>query len=251
MPATGTIFFKLQQSSGDWKLMFRATASFYFYLDHVVSPVAMNIGDVIQAGTLVGTTNAGSTLDLGAFDETVTHDGFVTPSRYAIQTLHYVSPWKYFTPALQAQLQPQMYRASGWADKDGKIDFGVPGRLSGDWYQQGLPATSDSSAGPAGWPRTISFAYDYYDPTRVRISIGGTIDAPGVWGIDSTAPLPVNVSVASGIVAYRLLRIFDAPTQYGLMLVQMTDASTIKVEVFPGSTASTGQFDSKAFTFVR
>ncbi|MFI5243886.1 MAG: hypothetical protein ACHQQR_01590, partial [Gemmatimonadales bacterium] len=181
--------------------------------------------------------------------QTVNHDGFLTPARYAFQTLHYVSPWKYFTPALQPALYAQVYRAPAVADKDGKIDFGVAGKLVGDWYVQGMPV--DSSPGPYGWTKTVAFVYDYYDPSKVRISIGGTIGPPGVWAIDSTSPRPENVSVASGLVAYHLVNPFDGGPQNGLLLVQMTDASTIKIELFPGSTASTGQFDAGAFTFVR
>ena len=63
-------------------------------------------------------------------------------------------------------------------------------------------------------------------------------------------PDPANVTPASGLVAYRLLNpVGLAP--YGLMLVQMTDASTLEIEVFPGSTASAGQFDANSHTFVR
>jgi hypothetical protein len=110
----------------------------------------------------------------------------------------------------------------------------------------------DSSAGPYGWPRSVSFAYDYYDPTQVRISVGGTIGPAGVWAIDSTVPRPENVSVATGLVRYKLYSPFDPqfpPT--GLLLVQMTDNSTIKLEYFSGSSASPTQFDGKEYTFVR
>src|SRR5471032_2317367 len=166
MPATGALFIKLisTNSLGDAKVMFRATDNFYFYLDHVLLTLPMNVGDVIQAGALIGTTDPGGTLDLGAFDASVNHDGFIAPSRYAYQSLHVVSPWKYFTPALQAQLYAQIYRAPGAADKDGKIDFGIAGKLSGDWYVQGLAA--DLTSGTAvGWPQTVAFVYDYYDPS--------------------------------------------------------------------------------------
>ena len=56
------------------------------------------------------------------------------------------------------------------------------------------------------------------------------------------------------MVAYRLYYYVGTPgqiPQLGLLLVQMTDASTIKIELFPGSTAGTGQFDANASIFVR
>jgi hypothetical protein len=251
MPATGALFIMQHTSvSPDWKLMFRATDNFYFYMDHVVLTTTMNIGDVVQAGTLIGTTDAGSTLDLGAFDATVTHDGFLTPARYPYQTLHAVSPWKYFAPALQPQIYAQMYRAPGTTNKDGKIDFGIDGALAGDWFLQGMPA--DSSYDAYGWPRTISFAYDFYDPTLVRISIGGTVGPAGVWATDSTVPRPENVNVATGLVAYQLYSPFDVLPPQGVLLVQMVGEAAIKVELFMGTNlANTTQFDANAYTFVR
>lgn len=250
MPATGALFQMLQTSGavGDWKVMFRATDNFYFYMDHVLLTTTLKVGDIVQAGTLIGTTDPGSTLDLGAFDATVTHAGFLNQARYPYQTLHAVSPWQYFTPNLQPALYAQLYRAPTAPDKDGKIDFGIAGKLAGDWFLQGMPV--DSSYQPYGWPRTVSFAYDYYDPSLVRISIGGTIGPAGVWGIDSTVPAPANVSVANGVVAYKLYSPFDILPPVGVLLVQMVNDSQITVELFMGSTTAT-QFDANAYTFVR
>jgi hypothetical protein len=251
MPATGALFIKLQTSGSipDWKLMFRATDNFYFYLDHVLPTVAMTVGDLYQAGTMIGTTDPGGTLDLGAFDESVTHDGFLTPARYAEQSLHYVSPWKYFAPALQPALYAQMFRAPSATDKDGKIDFGIAGRLAGDWFLQGMPA--DSSSGPYGWTRTVAFVYDYYDPSKVRISIGGTIGPAGVWAIDTASPRPETVSTADGLVTYPLINPFDGGPAAGILLVQMISDTQIRIELFMGGGVRTPQFDSNAWTFVR
>jgi hypothetical protein len=247
-PATASLFLIVQQGP-DYKLMFRATENFYYYLGHVVPTVPLAIGQVFQAGAQIGVTDPGGTLDLGAFDMTATHDGFVSMSRYPTETQYYVSPWTYFTPALQAQVYPHVYRAPAAADKDGKIDFGVGGTLAGDWFIQGMPA--DSSYAPYGWTRTISFAYDYYDPSQRRISIGGTIGPAGVWGIDASAPAPESVTAASGVVSYSLYFTHDAQPRYGTLLVQMLDAATIKVELFVGTSAAAGQFDASAVTFVR
>lgn len=249
MPATAAVIqaFLVQ---GQTKVMFRATPAFYFYFDHLIPSVTFTPGQIIQAGTKIGTTPPGATLDLGAFDTTVAHPGFVNPARYGFQTLYAVSPWKYMTPQLQAQVYPHMYRAPTAADKDGKIDFGIDGKLSGDWFVEGMPA--DSSWEPYGWTRTLSFAYDYYDPSQVRISIGGTIGPAGVWAIDSTAPKPETLTPASGMVAYLLYSPFDKGTPpYGLLLVQMTSPTSIKTELFPNERTVNRTFDASAVTFVR
>lgn len=250
MPATGAVIGILMNAAGESKVSFRATPSFYFYLDHVVLSPPLTVGQIVQVGTKLGTTTFGSTLDFGAFDSTVTNPGFVNRARYSFQSLYCVSPWKYLTPALQAQVDPHIYRAPSAPDRDGRIDQGIAGRLVGDWFVQGMPA--DSSWEPFGWTRTVSFSYDYYDPSQVRISIGGTIGPSGVWAIDSTAPRPENVTPASGVVPYLLYSQFDKgfpPT--GLVLVQMTNDSTVKIQYFVGERTTNRQFDAGAVTFVR
>ena len=202
----------------------------------------------MPAGTLIGSTIAGGTLDLGAIDFSVTNV-FANPARFLQETSHAVSPWKYFSPALQQQVYAQVYRAPSATDKDGKIAFDIPGKLVGDWFQQGLAPGSESE-GPNGWPRTLAFVYDYYDPSLVRISIGGTIGPPGVWAIESTAPKPDAVSPSSGLVSYRLIYL-EGNTQYGQMLVQMIDAQTIKVEMWVGQTVNNTAFDANVFTYIR
>lgn len=247
MPATGTVFHVVQQTA-EAKVMFRATENFYFYLDHLLPTVPLTVGHVIPVGTVIGHTGPGTTLDLGALDMSVTHAGFLNAARYPMEALHYVSPWKYFTPELQAQIYPHVYRAPSASDKDGRADFGIRGTLAGDWFLQGTPV--ESSSGSFGWTRTISFAYDYYDPSQPRISIGGTVGPPGVWGIDASAPRPESVTVGTGLVVYKLYSMFDAKPLVGVLLVRLVDEATIKVQVFMGNTSAT-QFDGREFTFVR
>jgi len=250
MPATGTVTFMIQPGGTDWKVEFKATENFYFYLDHLVLTKTLKVGDIVTAGTLIGKTVAGGTLDLGAFDFTITNTRFVNPARLGMESLHVVSPWTYFTPALQAQLYPHVYRAPTASDKDGRVDFDIAGHLVGDWFLLGMPV--DSSSGPYGWTRTVAFVYDYYDPSKVRISIGGTVASAGVWAIDSTATRPENITVASGVVPYLLYSPFDAGfPPYGLMLVQMVTDTQIKVQVFVGATTTNKVFDAGAITFIR
>lgn len=250
MPATGAVIWMIKPSGTDYKIMFRATQYFYFYLDHILLTREPKVGEILEAGTKIGVTGKGSAIDLGAFDMTVSHTGFVDTLRYGGQTLHYVAPRSYFTPALQTEIDAHLYRSPTASDKGGKIDYSIPGKLVGDWFLLGLP--KDSSGGPYGWTRSVAFVYDYYDPTSVRISIGGTIGPAGVWRPADDAPRPETVTPASGIVAYKLLSPFDPNFPYtAVLLVQMTDPSTIKLEYFAGSNANPTQFTSNAVTFVR
>jgi len=236
-------------SRGEYKIIFIVTSTFQYYLDHVVPRAGLAVGQVVNAGDVVGTSS--ETLDLGAFDYNTTL-AFVTPSRYPDQTLHCVSPWKYFIEPLRSQLYALVYRATSAPDKDGRIDDDVPGRLAGAWYDPSVPSNGgDASWGPTSWPKTLTFAYDYYDPSQVRIAIGGTIATAGVWAIDPSAPRPSDVSVATGKVVYRLMSQFDQGVPFGVMVVQMISDSTIKVEVFPGSNDAAASFDGSAYIWVR
>jgi hypothetical protein len=250
-PGEGVVTWILFQNYAiqDYKIMFRMTNSFYWYLDHVLLDPGIKVGMVVHAGDRVGTTDPGGTLDLGAFDMTQTLGGFLVPARYPDQTLHCVSPFKYFTEPLRSQLYAKIRRVSTAPDKDGKIDYDIPGKLAGSWFHESLPKTVETS-GPNGWPKSLAFAYDYKDPSLVRVSIGGTIANPGVWAIPADAPRPENVSVASGVVTYKLLYL-EQQMQSGLMLVEMQAADRIRVQVFEGSQASSASFDSRAQIYVR
>lgn len=249
-PATGAVDYILQSGGvSDWKIAFRATTNFYYYLDHVVLTHPIKVGDIVHAGDQVGTSGPGATIDLGAYDMSQTLTGFANPARYGRETLNCVSPWAYFTEPLRSEHYARMRRIATAPDKDGHIDLDVPGHLAGNWFEQSLPA--DSSEGPGGWPRTVAFVTDYYDPSLIRISIGGTIDGPGVWTIPPAAPRPADVSVVSGLVAYPLMYTGSTTIQYGLMLVQLIDATHLKIEVFPGSQATSGAFDAAAHSYIR
>lgn len=248
-PASGVVNFVLHQQGGDYKIQFVVTRDFGYYLDHVNLLPGIEVGDTIMAGQQVGTTNPGGAFDLGAYDNRVTLTGFVNPKRYPETSLHTVSPWKYFVEPLRSQLYAKVRRHPEIADKDGKIDFGIPGKLVGDWYEQSVP--NDHTAGsPAGWTKSIAFVYDYYDPRLRRVSIGGTVAPAGIWTIPDDAPDPATVSVSSGRIVYPLLYT-ESRTQWGLMVVQMLDDETVRLQVFPGSQQSTADFDAGAFTYKR
>jgi hypothetical protein len=250
-PADGAIDFMLLQAGGDSKVQFRVTEDFSYYLDHVIPLPSLAVGSTVHAGDLVGHTNPGGAIDLGAWDRKVTNAGFVNPRRYGDQSLHVVSPWSRFSEPLRSQIYARLRRHPAATERDARIDFGIAGRLVGDWFHESLAATYAESSGPSGWPRSISFAYDYFDPSKVRISIGGTVAPPGVWGITPDAPLPSDVRVSSGKVAYRLMYTESTQVQYGLMLVEMLADDQMRIEVFVGNQDGHAAFDANAVRYLR
>lgn len=249
-PATGAVNFMLHQAGDDWKVQFIVTRDFSYYIDHLQPLPTLTVGTVVQAGDQIGTTNPGGSLDLGAYDLRTTRRGFIVPARYPDQSLHCVSPWAYFTEPLRSAMYAKMRRHPAVADKDGQIDFDVAGRLVGNWFEESVPMNTTAS-GPAGWPKSLAFVFDEVDPRVVRISIGGTVAPPGIWGIPVDATPPATVSVTSGIVSYRLMYTESTTIQYGLMLVQMLADDRIKVEVFVDSPQGTGSFTAAARMYQR
>lgn len=249
-PGDGVITWILLQQFGviDYKVMFRMTESFYWYVDHVQLDPALKVGSVVRAGDKIGVTNPGGALDLGAFDKS-TQLGFLVPERYPEQTLRCVSPFKYFSEPLRSSIYAKIRRVASAPDRDGRIDYDSAGTLAGNWFHESVPKTQESS-GPAGWPKSLAFAYDYKDPAVVRVSIGGHVSPPGAWSIPPEAPRPENVSLAGGAVGYRLM--YQAsPTQWGLMMVEMQAPDRIRVQVFPGNQSGSAPFDNSAQIYVR
>jgi hypothetical protein len=214
-----------------------------YYLDHIVLNDSVKQGYVVKAGHRIATTGVGC--DFGIIDYSVSLS-FANPKRYSDQILYCGKPLTYFADSLKSFLYSKVDRDG--SDKDGRIDIDLIGRLVGNWFLDG-PTFVD---GPDTWSKELSFAYDFQHPSIVWVSIGGTLALAGKWGIASDAIDPANVSVSSGKIAYGLLTLHDqVVTQAGLMILEMTDDTHLKIEVFPGSQDSTAEFDSNAFVYAR
>lgn len=254
-PVGGVVSFILKQPEGDYKIMIDVTSTFSYYLDHVLLDASISLGNTLQDGQVIGTTSDKSgAVDLGAVNTNVTLTGFINTARYPDQTIHTDSPLKYYEEPLKTTLYAKVQRDG--SDKDGKIDFDTAGRLVGNWFLQGL-ATGESSYNYDSWTKHLAFVYDTQYPSLIRISIGGSLSMTGVYGVQDTATSPANVSVSSGKVSYKLYG-FDPnnqgknwPNQVGLLIVQMMDDNTIKVETFSGSAADTADYTSSALTYTR
>jgi hypothetical protein len=247
---SGVVNFVLQtEAAGDTKVMVQMTRTFYYYYDHVVPLPGIKVGSKVSAGDKIATTTGRCpSIDLGVYDLDVDPPGFLNPARYGEIGAHPASPYKYFSEALRVAYHAKVRLLEGVpVDKDGKVDWGVPGRLAGDWFHTSLPV-NQSAAGPDGWSKTISFAYDWYDRSP-KISIGGTIVGPMILTIGKADTDPAQVSTASGLLSYR-----DTPTgqqnRAGWVLVQMLSDDRIKIEYFSGDTRPLA-FSSAAQEYIR
>lgn len=247
---SGVVNFLLQtETAGDTKVMVQMTRTFFYYYDHVRLVPGIKVGSKVTAGEKIATTTGRCpSIDLGVYDLDVNPPGFLRPSRYGEMGAHPASPYKYFSEALRAIYYAKVRVFEGVpVDKDGRLDWGIQGRLSGDWFHTSLPANA-SATDPDGWARTVSFCYDWYDRTP-KISIGGTIASPVVLTIGKGDLDPAQASTASGMLAYR-----DTPTgpqnRAGWVLVQMLADDRIKIEYFSGDSRPIG-FSNAAQEYIR
>jgi len=232
--------------SNDYRLEIEHTSTFRSYMDHVGSlPAAIVEGVQVRAGDLLGYGNPSvSAIDLGVVDEDITRT-FIVPQRYHEFSLHCGDPYSYFTATVRDRLLAYNNRTVD--PRGGKIDFDVSGRLSGNWFMTGVPLDSNAS-GFDYRASQLAFVFDMIDPSVIRISCGGTLAlAPFDFRVEGNSPDPRSVSVASGMVKYRLVRATPAT-----LTVQLTNASTIRAEVFSGKTPDqVSAFTSQAKTYTR
>ena len=218
----------------------------------------------VKAGQQIGEVEGFGLFGMLTVDTNVNLPGFVTPEIYEGEPwkTHSVAPFDYFVEPIKGQLLAKNARKV--EPVGGKIDFDVPGRLSGNWFLKGTTyAGNQKGRGYCGnylcpyWDTHLAFVYDFVDPNQVRISIGYDTGIPerGPFGIKQV-PDPKSVSVSTGLVKYDLVQLEDISAEYnivsqgkavytrnsdkvvGTMFVQMTGEKTIKVEVFPGKTSS-------------
>ena len=232
------------------KVWVEMNAKFSYYLDHVILDSSIKTGNIIKGGQVIGTSGLGNTIDFGAIDSNV-NNGFINPARYNSQTVRCGRPLSYFTDPLKSQLYSLVDREG--TEKDGWVCVDVPKTLSGNWfYDNGLFNVD----GPNGWDTELAFAYDIQHPSRVMISIGGIIGLIGKWNIISTDILPSQANTSTGKITYHLCFIDpnypnNPPIKKGLMIVQLTDDTHIKVETFTDITLTDAVFDSNAKIYAR
>ena len=265
-PADGVISEIRCKEGGDYRVVITHTNTFRSWFDHlatiepsIMSQIEAVAGKLkpgqearmlkvpIEAGQVIGTGPKGAVgIDWGVWDEEVTL-GFIHPDKYGrmVHSVHFIP---YCEAGLAETLLKKLPRTA--EPRWGKIDFDQPGKLVGNWILKG---TSGDIL--AEWKKQLAFVYDKYDPTQVRIAVGGVLNVPGegkVYQVVGNSPDPAKVTPDSGLVVYRL-RGLPEWGEGGLtatIIVQMVDEETIKVEGFPGH-PSNPRFTSNAKHYTR
>lgn len=231
----------------------------------------------VKAGQVIGNAEEWGLLGMLMVDTDVTLPGFINPEKYKGEEwkLHAVAPFDYFTPELKSQLMEKNPRKK--EPRGGKIDFDIPGKLSGNWFLEGTDyaGSKEKQAAFCGnqlcpyWSGHLSFVYDFVDPQQVRVSFGDYSGwyPQGPYGVKGNTD-PATIGVEDGLVNLELVSLDDIsaecgfPTQgkplctkssnnvVGSILVQMLEDNKIKVEFIPGKT-SQSSFSGNAKVYER
>jgi len=244
-PGSGVV--QVVSRGSDDSVLVQAATGVSYTLAHLMADAAITNGTSVTGGQRLGVTSALSmAVDLGVTNNAVTLF-FVRPERYIPGTIHADSPLKYFQEPLKSALYAKVNRNA--ADKDGKIDFDRAGRLSGNWFLEGLAAADTENF--ANGPRHLAFARDVQEPSMVRISIGGSLSMSGAFYVPDGTADPADVTPSSGLVFYRLLTDpLRGGTGVGLLIVQMLDDNRIRIETISGS-VTTAAFSEASLIYVR
>src|SRR5580765_4767624 len=244
-PGSGVV--QVVTRGSDDSVLVRAAAGISYTMAHLIADPSITNGASLTGGQRIGATSSQAmALDLGVSNDAVTLF-FVRPERYIPGTIHADSPLKYFQEPLKSALYAKVRRNA--ADKDGKIDFDRAGRLSGNWFVEGLAAADTENS--ANGPRHLAFVRDVEEPSLVRISIGGSLSVFGAFYVPDGTADPADVTASSGLISYRLLTNPQrAGTGVGLLIVQMLDDNRIRIETVPGG-ATTEEFSDASLIYVR
>lgn len=215
----------------------------------------------LKAGDALGYVG-GQTFDWTSVDTQTQLKGFITPALYEGESwkIHTVSPFDLYKEPLKSQLEAKSLRTV--APIGGKIDYDQAGKLIGNWFREGSGGYSgqnNASSGGRYWDGHLTIAPDYIDPASTYVSIGNWTNDKAMQFTVKGAVDPAAVDPAAGIVKFELIRmshvtpngthwtgnshatglkLSQSGSVEGTIIFQVMQGEKLKVEKFPGKTAT-------------
>lgn len=233
--------------------------------------VPVTVGQVIAR---VG----GQSLDFAVWDTTKTLKGLLVTKaydNYEPWKVNTVKPLDYFEDSVKKEILP--YYARSAEPRDGTLDYDIDGKAVGNWFKTGtngyIGAFKEAEFSSMTYSDGhFSLAPDYLDPTGWVLSTG-TINHGTQYGIKNPSVNPDKLDQNSGVVKYELItfghndetgsrwmgagvpksiKLDTSGSVVATALVQLKGKRELKVEVFPGKTASqVSDFTGSANTYDR
>jgi hypothetical protein len=224
----------------------------------------------VAAGEQIGSFQGN--VDYNVVDTAVTLTGLLVPEHYEAEPwkIHAPNSFPYFSDPIREQLVAKSGRTA--EPVGGRFDYDVEGRLVGNWFQEGTNGYAGVDQARY-WAGHLAVAYNHLDPSLIVISMGTFDGRSAQFGVRGNAPDPVEVSLASGPVAYELVpydywagpgrwdrvslvrgieaRAMDGPV-HGVVLFELLALRQLMVQVFVGKTvAEVEGFTASALIYER
>ncbi|MEM3452419.1 MAG: hypothetical protein QW835_02170 [Candidatus Hadarchaeum sp.] len=250
-PTSGKVLEIRPSGPDDNQIIIGVSSSFSYYLDHVIVDEKIKVGDYVDAGQRLGNLAPPTALDLGVLNKDLINP-FVNPQRYSSKGIHGDKPLQYFVEPIKTQLYSMV--ATTGEDKNGTFCSDVPGKLIGNWFYENIPPEVLNTSEFEEY--AIAFVYSNYDPSQVMISIGSEMVGLPPAAYKAEGPPPESVAPSSGKVAYKLYSFqcgwpFNYGGRVGILIVEMLDENTLRVEAFSDVVSETREFTSNAKIYLR
>jgi len=129
----------------------------------------------------------------------------------------------------------------------GKVDFDESGKLVGNWFNENVNPNDPM----ADYQYHLSFVYDMWDPSKIVIGVGGTLDISAtVYQAVESPTDPSDVALSSGQIIYKLTELEQFGSDTATILVELVEDEKIKVEGFSGH-QSNPSFTGNAQYYIR
>jgi len=205
---------------------------------HVGLSVPFAAGEQIGIGT-----DAGG-IDFGAVDSRAPPAGFANIAHYSHDYPYYVSPVKYFTPAVRAIFDAHTGSVFGTrlrtaAPVEGSYMQDLPGTAQGNWFRPGISYANSTDVSSA-----LALVHDYVDPTEPIMSVGNSVPgfAMGLYALTPQSGTGTLNRDFSAVLPDGRIYCYDAfksgasaggmglGAAHGIVLISLPTAATLKVE---------------------
>jgi hypothetical protein len=226
----------------------------------------------LKAGELIGKIGP-NPVDWTFMDVTTTLTGFISPELYQGENwkIHTIDPTIVYTGDMKAQMEAKSLRSV--EPIGGKIDYDEPGKLVGNWFQEGTNGYAGATM-ERYWDGHLAIAPNNIDPSVTIVSIGNWDDVARQYAVKGTVD-PAAVNSETGPVKYELvafnfvksdgtqwfangqavgkgLQAKRETTVVGTIMFEVMAGEKLKVEKFIGKTATqVSGFTSAAVIYER
>jgi len=218
----------------------------------------------VKAGEVIGRVE-GKSFDFSVHDYNIFLDGFISPEFYHSEEwkIHTVDPFEYFNEAVKQKLldkNPRKKEPFG-----GKIDYDIQGKLVGNWFKKNTKGYQGTNK-ERYWDGHLTIAYDHYDSSNIKISIGDYEGKSRQFAVKGNSPNPKNIDIYTGNIKYELVeydyysnagkwnRISYAEGIHaknseeiiGVIMFKVLEKNSLQMEIFPRKTKDKVSYFSSA-----